>query len=112
MCVRLLEQALTLADLVAGPLRVGDLVLDEDEVLDRGRLLQNVLELGQELVGGDDVRDLGLVDSMRNGLVTEVGVERDEREGLLEAAQRAHQPLLLRLGEDAYVLPGKLGKCK
>ena len=56
----LLEQALTLAHLVAGPLRVRDLVLDEDEVLDRGRLLQNVLKLGQELVRGDDVGDLGL----------------------------------------------------
>ena len=42
---------------------------------------------------------------MGDGVVAEVGVEGDEREGLLEAAQRAHQPLLLRLGEDAHVLP-------
>ena len=93
------------AHLVASPLRVGDLVLHEDEVLDRGRLTQHVLELGQELVSGDDVGDLGLVDAVRDGVVPEVGVQRDEGERLLEAAQRAHQPLLLRLGEDAHVLP-------
>ena len=93
--------------LEAGPLRVCDLVLDEDEVLDRGRLLEHVLELGQELVRGDDVGDLGLVDAVRDGVVAEVGVQRDERERLLEAAQRAHQPLFLRLREDAHVLPEK-----
>ena len=118
--------------LVSGPLGVVDLFLDEDEVLDRGRLLQDVLELGQELVRRDDVGHLGLigvsngqfisylrhfwirsfhlVDSVGDGVVAEVGVEGDEREGLLEAAQRAHQPLLLRLREDAHVLPGNFNR--
>ena len=49
------------AHLVSGPLGVVDLFLDEDEVLDRGRLLQNVLELGQELVRRDYVGHLGLI---------------------------------------------------
>ena len=49
------------AHLVSGPLGVVDLFLDEDEVLDRGRLLQNVLELGQELVRRDDVGHLRLI---------------------------------------------------
>ena len=44
---------------------------------------------------------------MGDGVVAEVGVEGDEREGLLEAAQRAHQPLLLCLRKDAHVLPEK-----
>ena len=52
-------------DLVSVPLRVRDLVLDEDEVLDRRRLLQNILELGQELVRGDDVGDLGLKEGIQ-----------------------------------------------
>ena len=38
-----------------------DLFLDENEVLDRGRLLQYVLELGQELVRRDDVGHLRLI---------------------------------------------------
>ena len=49
------------AHLVSGPLGVVDLFLDEDEVLDRGRLLQDVLELGQELVRRDDVGHFRLI---------------------------------------------------
>ena len=55
--------------LVSGPLGVVDLFLDENEVLDRGRLLQYVLELGQELVRRDDVGHLGLI-GVSNGQFT------------------------------------------
>ena len=53
--------------------------LDENEVLDFGCLLEDALELWQEVVGGDDVADLGLVDAEGDGVVAEVGVQRNLR---------------------------------
>ena len=84
-------------------LKVLHAYFDEDEVLDFGRLLENGLELGQEVVGGDDVSHFGLVDAESDGVVAQVGVQGDQGEVLLEAAQGTGQPLGFGLGKDAHV---------
>ena len=113
--------------LVPGAVGGVDLVLNEDQVLHVGGLLEdlivkerrlvcwdfdkvnngsNLLEFRQQLVRGNDVRDLRLCDPVCDGLLPQVGVQGDEGEGLLEAAQGADEPLGLRLSEDAGVFAG------
>lgn len=58
---------------VGGP----DLVLNVDEGLDSGGIGEDVPELGQEVVGGDDRCDFGFIYSVCDGFVTQCGVDCD-----------------------------------
>ena len=49
---------------------------------DGGRVLQDSLELGQQVVRRDDVRRLGLVDPVHHRLLPQVGVDRAQGETL------------------------------
>ena len=60
---------------IASPVRLMDLVLNEDDDLDGRGLGQDALELGQELMSGDDMGHFCLVQSMGNGIVSEVGIQ-------------------------------------
>ena len=57
-------------------------VVKVDDLLDRGGGLEDGLELGEELVWGDDGVHLGLVDPQAHPLLTQVGVEGHHREGV------------------------------
>ena len=68
-----------------------------------GRMARN---LPSRVVAGDDVRDGRLVEAVRHRLLAQVRVERDEREGLLEAGLRRDEPLVARVGEDGDAVAG------
>ena len=61
---------------------------------DGGRVLQDSLELGQQVVRRDDVRRLGLVDPVHHRILPQVGVDRAEGETLFVVQWRfeSHLP--------------------
>ena len=50
-----------------------------------GGVVQDVLELGQQLVAGDDGLRLGLIQTMSHSFLSKIGVESHHGEGLFEA---------------------------
>ena len=61
------------------------MILEVDDGFDRWRVLEDASELGQEIVGCDNERSLGLIETVFNCFFAQIGVEGDERKGLLKA---------------------------
>ena len=59
-------------------------------------------------MAGDDSLHLGLVDAVDHGIVSQVGVESDQGEGLFEAGLGGQHPLSSGVSEDAERLVGLL----
>ena len=49
---------------------------------------EDALELGQQFMAGDDHLGLGLIETMDNTILSQVGVDCDNRQGLLETSLR------------------------
>lgn len=85
-------------------LRLVQLVLHVDDGVHVGQLLQQRLELGQQIVAGDDDRRLRLLDAVDDAVVAERRVDRHDGDVLLEAAVGGDHPLGARLRKDDDVL--------